>query len=224
MANTSGWNIHCPVGFSVMWNGDARGPGAIRFKFDENEEYWSNRMIERFGVGTFTMPIPYIFRTRPGIHMSTRGPMNSWKQNAQSLDAIMETDWLPYPFFQTWKLLRPHEWVRFEKGEPYAHLSLIDSNSISNAEFSIEDLTAPEWSDLYKEQQAWSDTRVEFQADLHSGDPERIPDDNWQKDYTVGRLNDGSLLPKESHKTSYGKREVSKCPFKNLFKGKEKDE
>lgn len=223
IANQCGWVIDCPVGFSVMWDGNPSANEGITFQFDDDPARWSKMIIQRFGVGTFTIPIPYVWRTPPGWEIFTRNPPNSYKNNCISLDAVIETEWLPYPFFQTWKIQRPNESVRFEKGEPYAFIHLININFIKECDLYVDSMSDPINADLKKETYKWSDKRKKFQEDwakkIEAG--EKLEDD-WQKDYTIGRLNDKT--PIKNHNTNLGDMNIKKgkCPFFN--KGNDEDD
>lgn len=223
MANQCGWIITLPVGFTCVWDG-GENYGSVKFDFDEDPSRWKKIIIERFGVGTFTIPIPYVWRTPPGWEIFTREPPNSYKTNCTSLDAVIETEWLPYPFFQTWKIKRPNEPVRFEKGEPYAFVHLINIDFIKECDLYVDRISDPSNEELRKEVSAWSDARTSFQEDIHKQIRDGIPvsaSDDWQKDYTVGRLINGQNVPR--HNTNLGDMKVNKgkCPFFN--KGKEND-
>ena len=215
IANQMGWILTCPVGFTATWDGTNKASqGAVRFEFDEEPERWSSQIIDRFGVGTFTFPVPYVFRTPPNVQLLTRGPTNSWKTNCQSLDAVMESDWLPYPFFQTWKIKRPNEPVRFNKGEPYAMIHPVSVGEIKEWDFYVRSITENE--ELNKEYVDWAQARTEFQSNLSQYGAEWAKENgDWQKDYSRGKFRDGSKA--ENHYPSLGKREV-KCPFARLWR------
>ena len=216
IANQLGWVVCSPVGFTAVWNGENKASsGAVRFEFDEEQEKYERLIIDRFGVGTFTFPVPYVFQTPADTQLMTRGPTNSWKTNCQSLDAVMESDWLPYPFFQTWKIKRPWEPVRFNKGEPYAMIHPVSLGQTKDWEFKTEPIENNQ--ELYEEYDIWTRRRQEFQANLRNEDMEwREKNGDWQKDYSRGRYSDGSKT--ENHYPSLGKREVSRCPFANLWR------
>ena len=214
IANQMGWIITCPVGFTAVWNGhNAAKRGNVQFTFDDDNPRWKQSIIDQFGMGTFTLPVPYIFQTPPDTQLVTRGPTNSWKTNCQSLDAVMETDWLPYPFFQTWKIKRPNEPVRFNAGEPYAMIYPVNVNTVKSWDFIVEDIESNE--DLCAEYNEWTRRRRSFQSQL--GDENfRKEHGDWQKDYSLGIYSDNTKA--DNHYPSLGKREVSKCPFSHLWR------
>ncbi len=67
---------------------------------------WANRCL------------PHLFRTSPGYNLYVRGPSNTSKDYVTPFDAIVETDWLPYPFTMNWRISKPLKTVKFEKDEP----------------------------------------------------------------------------------------------------------
>ena len=226
-ANTMGWTIGCPVGFTVTWNGSLNPLGAISFKFDENPELWSQTIIERFGVGTFTIPVPYIFRTPSDTQLMFRNPSNAFKDNAVALDAVIETDWLPYPIFHSWKIKRPNEPVRFEKGEPFTMIHPVKLKEIKDCDFEVTDID--QFPELRDEYQQWGDERREFQHLMNTGDPAtgqtaqewRDEHGDWQKQYTKGEFKENIKV--EHHYPTLGSRETKGCPFGFGRKKKNKD-
>ncbi len=68
MANTSGWEILCPVGFTAEWNG---GPDQadITFKADHPHPDFHDLVKSHFSRGIITFHPGYLFRTPPGWSM-----------------------------------------------------------------------------------------------------------------------------------------------------------
>src|SRR5262245_40577017 len=109
VANQAGWFILNDADFVVTWDGSAKLEG-LKLRFEYEQCKFASSM---FGFGIVTWTIPYIFRTQPGYNLLVRGPANEFKDGAIGLDAIVETDWLPYPFTMNWKITRPRWKVRF---------------------------------------------------------------------------------------------------------------
>lgn len=126
MANALGWEIYNPISFTAKWNGAEGHVGAIEFNFKpegaEEEDFVNkNNISSHFGNGIITFSaLNYIFRTSPGDNLFVKAPTNHFKHGANALEAMVETDWLPYTFTLNWKLTRPDLEVEFFKGEPLA--------------------------------------------------------------------------------------------------------
>src|ERR1700748_3192371 len=65
MANTTGWELLCPVGFTAEWNGGTRTQD-IRFIPDEPHPGFNGFALSHFSHGVATFPAGYLFRTPPG--------------------------------------------------------------------------------------------------------------------------------------------------------------
>jgi hypothetical protein len=126
MANGFGWEILNPVSFTAKWSGAESYHGAIEFKFrpdnqDEENFVNSNQISSHFGNGIITFSsLNFIFRTSKGDNLFIKAPTNHFKHGAHALEAMVETDWLPYTFTINWKLMQPGMEVEFVKGEPLA--------------------------------------------------------------------------------------------------------
>ena len=118
IANAHGWVILCEGGFEAEWNG---GDGSA----DVQVQPLGDGPVDvaaHFGYGIITISPLAMFRTEPGYNLWVTGPPNSFKDGIQALSAVVETDWMPYSFAMNWKFTRPHQRIRFEKGEPYCFL------------------------------------------------------------------------------------------------------
>ena len=91
--------------------------------------YNDPRITSHFGNGTITFSFPYLFRTPPGWSMLTMGSPNHVKDGIQALAGVVETDWLPFPFTMNWLFTRPGK-VRFEKGEPFCFITLLQDKQL----------------------------------------------------------------------------------------------
>lgn len=179
IANTSGWEVLCPVGFSVEWNG---APGTEDVIVTLDEPGWDYFAKSHFQFGTVTLDVGYLFRTDPGWALRVSSAPNSPKDGIQALDAMVETDWLPMAFTMNWRFTRPGV-VRFEKGEPFCfiqptpHLHL---DAIQPKVMKLQDNP-----DLNAEYCAWAESRNDFIARRSSGDPAALKEE-WQKFYHLG--------------------------------------
>ena len=181
MANSSGWEILCPMGFEAEWNGgetqqdivltpDARRPDAHAFA------------KSHFAHGVLTFHTGYLFRTPPGWSMWCGGPPNHLKDGIQPLAGLVETDWLPFPFTMNWHFTRPGR-VRFEKDEPFCFITLAQDKKLERFDLLIRPLESDR--DLYGQYDAWARHRTEFAERLSRRDPETVKA-AWQRFYFRG--------------------------------------
>src|SRR5262249_41138013 len=147
------------------------------------------RIMSHFGSGTFTIAIPYLFRTPQGVNLWVKGPTNWIKDGGQPLEGIVETDWLPATFTMNWKLTRPHYPVHFAKGEPICMvLPVARGLAESLAPVRLPLSEAPE---LKREYEQWQESRKVFNAGLELRQPEAIQR-GWQRDYVKGVMPSGA--------------------------------
>ncbi len=222
IANQSGWLIHSPATFTVVWDGkpyrdsvrvefEAPGvaapssPWAISydsFAISAIASARDDRITSHFGVGTVTFSIPYLFRTPPGINLWVKGPTNWIKDGIQALEGIVETDWLPSTFTMNWKLTRPNHPVRFEKGEPFCMIVPVPrglAESLTPVRLPLK--SEPTLSAEYRD---WTQSRTGFIQGLEQREPETVRR-GWQRDYFQGVLPSGTRAP--DHQTRLNLKE-----------------
>ena len=128
MANTTGWEILCPMAFTAEWNGGVMQDD-IKLIPDRPHPDFHNFVKSHFSHGVMTFHPGYLFRTPPGWSMIAQGPPNHVKDGVQPLAGLVETEWLPFPFTMNWMFTRPGQ-VRFEKGEPFCFIQPIEHKKI----------------------------------------------------------------------------------------------
>jgi hypothetical protein len=200
IANQCGWILRSPSAFRAYWYG---GPNKedVEIRFDGPPD---NRITSHFGVGTITFSIPYLFRTPKGMNLWVKGPANYLKDGIQSLEGVVETDWLMSTFTMNWKLTRICEWVSFEKGEPFCMLVPVPRGLAESLVPRRMALAAdPALQEKYL---AWQQSRSGFLTGLFARDPAAIKQ-GWQKDYFQGKKPDGSEF--EDHQTRLAIREFA---------------
>ena len=183
MANSSGWEILCPVGFSVEWNGGAH-QDCITFTPDHGHPDFHDFAKSHFSRGIVTFHPGYLFRTPPGWSMWAGGPPNHVKDGVQPLVGLVETDWLPFPFTMNWIFTRPGR-VRFEKGEPFCFITLVQDKALAQVQPVTKSLASND--DLRLQYDAWYRQREEFNRRLMKQEPEAVRD-AWQRYYFKGEL------------------------------------
>ena len=179
IANTHGWELLCPSGFSATWDG-RWSKEAIRIKPDVGTQAPA---ASHFGHGVLTFHVPCLFRTDPGFDLFVTGPINRPKDAIAPLTGIVEADWSPYTFTMNWLFTRSNTKIRFEQGEPYCHLFPIDRGSVERVE--PETLPLSKAPDIEREFKLWSEDRMAFNTDLQQPGSEATKE-RWQKAYFRG--------------------------------------
>lgn len=188
IANAHGWEILCPVGFTVEWNGQHRKEG-MRITMDKDGGW---RPDSHFGSGVLTFHTGYLFRTEKGINLSVGGPPNYSKDGIAPLAGIVETDWSPYSFTMNWQMTRPNLPVRFEAGEPFCFISPVQRGLIDAQEPEIRE--AKEDPKLATRHSEWLASRAQFIEELRKPGSDAATE-RWQKNYYRGEYRDGEEGP-----------------------------
>ena len=183
MANTSGWELLCPFSFTAEWNGGPQQE-AITITPDRPQPNVKEYVVSHFSRGTLTFHTGYLFRTMPGWSVWTSGPPNHIKDGIQPLTGLVETDWLPFPFTMNWVFTRPGK-VRFEKGEPFCFITLMQQRPLDQVQPVQRSLNSdPPMREQYE---AWRRLRDDFNKRLSQLDPTAIKE-AWQRFYFKGEL------------------------------------
>jgi len=194
MANSTGWEILCPIDVTIAWNGGPRaedltvsspaGAGALAAFADSH-----------FRRGIVTFHTGHLFRTPPGWGVWAMAAPNWPKDGIAPLTGLIETDWLPFPFTMNWQMTRPGE-VRFERGEPFCFITLMEHarlEAVTPRRCQLADNP-----DLVKEYEAWRDSRADFNARLESREDKAMRE-RWQRHYMRGQTVTGNAG--EGHQT-----------------------
>ena len=183
MANSSGWEILCPMAFTAEWNG---GPmqGDITLRSDRPNPDFHRLASSHFAYGVLTFHPGYLFRTPPGWSMMAMGAPNHVKDGIQPLAGVVETDWLPFPFTMNWMFTRPGR-VRFSKGEPFCFITLAQDKPLEDFDLIQRSLEKDE--NLRGQYDAWRRQREAFNARLFKRDAGAVKA-AWQRYYFKGEL------------------------------------
>jgi len=194
MANTTGWEILCPMAFSLEWNGGLLQED-IKLTPDRPHPDFHRFATSHFSHGVVTFHPGYLFRTPPGYSMIAQGAPNHVKDGIQPLAGLVETDWLPFPFTMNWIFTRPGR-VRFEKGEPFCFITLIQDKPLEEIQPVIRSLASnPELKDQYM---VWEKHRTEFNQKIFRQDPEAMRA-AWQRYYFKGEFPEEVAPAREDH-------------------------
>ncbi|AZS23075.1 MULTISPECIES: DUF6065 family protein [unclassified Caulobacter] len=194
MANTTGWDILCPVGFTMTWDGGAHQE-CIKFQPDHPYPGFHDFVKSHFTRGVVTFHTGYLFRTPPGWSMMAMGPPNHVKDGVQPLAGVIETDWLPFPFTMNWIFTRPGT-VRFEKGETFCFIMLLQDKALESFQPVIRSMNSnPE---LRRQYDVWAEKRTEFNNLIFKRDPEATKE-AWQRFYFKGEYPEEIQAEAPSH-------------------------
>lgn len=128
IANQYGWAVLSPVDFTVTWNSGTEVKDIV---VDVQEERYKQRFISHFGESVLTIVLDFIVKTPENYSIYVRGIPNQQKVGITSLDAIVETDWLPFTFTYNFRLNSPGVYT-FKKGEPLFCFFPIERATVEN--------------------------------------------------------------------------------------------
>jgi len=195
IANAHGWDLLCPFGVEISWNGgNAAEDITIHATDDIAPLTVKHFCVSNFSRGIVTLHTDFIFVTNPGWNLLTSGPFNYFKDGIVPLTGIIETSWLPYPFTMNYQLTHPGVF-RFAKDEPFCTIMPIPQNYLQDVVPVIRKIgDNPE---LQEQHDSFRNNREEFMQRLRAKD-EAAMKQAWQRHYFTGRLPDGST-PVDNH-------------------------
>ncbi len=194
MANTTGWEILCPMGFQIEWNGGLH-QNDITIVGNPPHPELKHFVTSHFSSGVVTFHPGYLFRTPPGWSMWVMGPPNHLKDGLQALVGLVETDWLPFPFTMNWVFTRPG-CVKFAKGEPFCFITLVQDRPLETVQPVIRSLASdPVLTDQYN---TWMEKRTDFNTRLARGEQGALKE-QWQRYYFKGEIPEDKGKAPETH-------------------------
>ncbi|MCI3134007.1 DUF6065 family protein [Phenylobacterium aquaticum] len=194
MANTTGWEILNPIAFTAEWNGGLMQED-IKLTPDRPNPDFHNLVKSHFSHGVMTFHAGYLFRTPPGWSMMAQGAPNHVKDGIQPLAGLVETEWLPFPFTMNWIFTRPGK-VRFEKGEPFCFITLVQDRVLDDVQPVIRSMASnPELREQYG---LWEKHRSAFNKKIFQADPEAVKT-AWQRFYFKGEFPEDAAEPPKEH-------------------------
>ncbi len=194
MANSTGWEILCPVGFTAEWNGGLNQTD-IKITPDHPFPLFDDFAKSHFSHGVLTLHPQYLFRTPEGWSMWVMGPPNHIKDGIQPLMGLVETDWLPFPFTMNWIFTRPGK-VKFNKGEPFCFITLAQDKPLEA--FDLVQRPLERDMELVGQYEAWRKQRSDFNAKLFKREPGAVKE-AWQRYYFRGELPDDTGAAPKVH-------------------------
>jgi len=132
IANAHGWEVRCPVTCEAEWNGGSNKDDIqVRIEDEDTRTPQPPPFAEsHFGSGILTFTVGVVIETPPDYDLWVTGPVNEFKDGVQALSALIEAHWMPFTFTMNWKITRPHQKVRFEKGEPFCFFFPIEHGGV----------------------------------------------------------------------------------------------
>jgi len=206
IANALGWEIRTPTGVSAVWLG---GQAISDIHVRSDNPNWSPA-VSHFGVGVLTFHVPALFRTEPGKMLYVTGPPNRPKHGIAALSAVIETGWSPYGFTMNWQFTAPKLEVRFEPGEPFCFVFVVDPTY--NQNLHPEKRRLQDEPELEAQHLSSIQSRRNFLDGATRGEAE-ILEQKWQKDYFRGTSPDGTSAA-EKHMTKVRLRPFGKIKGK----------
>jgi hypothetical protein len=155
IANQYGYAVLCPADFTLDWWG-GRDPRDVDFDVASGSEYMKNHIYSYFGEGTFTIHVDFMIKTPEGFSTYIRGVPNEAKKGVKPLDAIVETDWLPFTFTYNFLLTEPGTYT-FKKNEPLFVFFPIERNTVEN--FKLKEYRIQDNPELLKDFNEYGDKR-----------------------------------------------------------------
>jgi len=130
IANQYGWAVLSPVDFTISWESGTT-PKDISIKI--HEPGFDKKILSYFGETVFTIHLDFIVKTPENYSTYVRGIPNGQKPGIAPLDALVETDWLPFTFTYNFKVSSPGEYY-FKKGEPLFSFFPVERATVENFE------------------------------------------------------------------------------------------
>lgn len=160
IANEYGWVVLSPADFSVSWYGGSSNPDVEIFSTDK--DFLDHTVISHFGSGTFTIQLDFVIQTPKNYSLYIRGVSNQEHKIIQPLDAIVETDWLPFTFTYNFRFTDCGV-VDFKKGDPLFMFFPIERSTVEN--FELKTINIEDNESFYKDYIEYSTSRSNFKSD-----------------------------------------------------------
>jgi hypothetical protein len=203
MANSLGWFVINDIPCEMEWDGTEPSSGLKVWATEELTEIQQHFLpTSHFGSGVVTFHAEFMFVTEEKISLITKGPANMPKHGIQSLEGVIETDWLPYPFTMNWKMTAKNTRVRFERGEPIAQIVPFPADLLSTVEPEVRQLESnPELMEKfedYRKKRSVFNKKFEYEGEKR------------QKYYVRGEDSLGNKYS-EYHRTDWKQKPF--CPY-----------
>jgi hypothetical protein len=161
IANQYGWAVLSPVDFSIVWWG-GKEPSDVEIIIDDPN--FDSSILSYFGESVFTLHPDFILQTPENFSTYIRGIPNEAMPGIKPLDAIVETDWLPFTFTYNFQMLTPGVY-EFKKGDPLFCFFPIERNTVEN--FKLVESYIEKDKEFFEEFDGFSRHATERMHDEH---------------------------------------------------------
>ena len=147
IGNQYGFVVKSLYDFNVTWGGEESVKSVEINILSPKEEYLKTYTLQsirsHFGMGTFTVQMPYQLRTSPNINLMTINPPNSFIDGIHHMTGVVETDNLRRDFTYNLRITRPNHTIKINKGDyigcfiPYPrhfidNYKIVDAQTVSS--------------------------------------------------------------------------------------------
>lgn len=171
IANQYGWMVLNPTEFCAQWDG-GEFKESLQVHYHDYPE--TNYAQSHLHNGTLTVVPDFIIKTPKGISTLIGGVPNYPIPRVTPLQAVVETDWLPFTFTYNFKFNLPGE-VIFKKGDPLFAFYPFKRGEIDKYEITMKPISSDK--DFSDEYFTYRDSRDKI---IENGGP-------FQKFYSKGR-------------------------------------
>jgi hypothetical protein len=161
IANEYGWAVLSPAQFTATWNG-TYGLDAITIDYEDEGNY--DFAHSHFGDAVLTIGVDFVIKTPPEISTYIRGIPNELLDGLQSLDAIVETDWLPFTFTYNYRFTRPCK-IRFYKDEPLFSFFPVKRGDVESYKIKNRPIEAD--AKLFRQYEEYANARGNYLDNMH---------------------------------------------------------
>lgn len=191
VANTYGWSVLCPANFSATWSGGNNVEDISVVCHDNEYCIDCLQATSHFGIGILTFKMDFIIRTPENISTYIMHPPNFINDVVEPLDAIVETDWLPYTFTYNFRFVKPGT-VEFKKGDILYNFFPIERGFIESFKTKVSDIN--HYPGLQDEFENYNDTRT-----LHNKTSRNQRTKNMSGFYKKGENSSGKKYMIKNH-------------------------
>ena len=163
IANQYGWVAHSPCTFTATWDGGTSKDSLLVQPTGEDFcDYMCAYAVSHFAHGILTVNTDFLIRTTPGTSLYVRGLTNHQKDVIYPMDAVIETDWLPFHFPFSYRFIKPGT-ITFKKGEPLFMFFPIEREYIES--FSLNFKSMDSNPELQEQNRKFSESRARHMAE-----------------------------------------------------------
>lgn len=192
IGNMQGFLVSVPFDFAVMWNG-GNNKEDLLFSSSEKEKTYNNkkhiRVLSHFGHGIFTLDLPFMLKTPPGVNLMTISPPNYISYGLNTMTGVVESDNLRQYFTVNIKVNLVNEWITIPSGYPLAGIIPIPRYFCDS--FEIVDA-----NDLFNKEQIEEEQNICFEHEfIRNYLQENNIDDGLDRTYYFGKDIRGNKFP-----------------------------